>query len=87
MIMTDSQYEEVLMRVPSISDRAKLLSHDVLLRHKAASSGGGGESEERARIIAFLLQAGGNGSTVRGAYAHRLAAMIEAGAHQERSAA
>jgi len=87
MIMTENQYEEVLMRVPSIVDRAKLLSHDVLLRHSASAIKPGGEVDERARIIAFLYRMGGEGSTVRGAYAHKLAAMIEAGEHSERSAA
>ena len=87
MIMTDSQYEEVLMRVPSIVDRAKLLSHDVLLRQRASAIKPSGEADERARIVAFLNRMGGEGSTVRGAYAHKLAAMIEAGEHSERSAA
>lgn len=87
MIMSENQYEEVLLRVPSIVDRAKLLSHDVLLRQRVSSVRPGGEADERARIIAFLYRMGGEGSTVRGAYAHKLAGMIAAGEHLSREAA
>jgi hypothetical protein len=85
--MNESQYEEVLMRVPSIVDRAKLLSHDVLLRDRASHAQLGGDSVERERIVAFLLRMGGDGVTVRGAYAHKLAGMIAAGEHLTREAA
>lgn len=85
--MNDRQYEEVLMRVPSIVDRAKLLSHDVLLRDLASHAQSGGDAVERERIVAFLLRMGGDGVTVRGAYAHKLAAMIQAGEHIEKRAA
>ncbi len=87
MIMNENQYEEILMRVPSIVDRAKLLSHDVLLRQRASAVRPGGETAEREAIIAFLMRAGGNGTTVRGAYAHKLAGMIAAGEHLSREAA
>lgn len=87
MIMSDSQYEEILLRVPSIVDRAKLLSHDVLLRQRASTVRPGGETAEREAIIAFLMRVGGDGVTVRGAYAHKLAGMIAAGEHLTREAA
>lgn len=87
MIMNDKQYEEVLMRVPSIVDRAKLLSHDVLLRQCASAVRPSGDMAEREAIVAFLYRMGGDGKTVRGAYAHKLAAMIAAGEHTERTAA
>jgi hypothetical protein len=88
MILNDKQYEEVLMRVTSVRDRAILLSHDILLRNKANSVKPSGDAEERAAIVAFLRASGPN-TTVRGAHAHKLADMIEAGAHRkdERSAA
>lgn len=81
-ILTPHQVEDIIMTVPSISQRAALLSHEVVLRDRLnrQEDREEGAEVERKRIVDFLRLA--SAATVRGAHAHKLADQIEAGAHQ-----
>lgn len=81
-ILPEKQFEDIVAPLP-IHRRAALLSHDAILRANAhhAESPTVSASQERQAILAFLRRSAGDGLTVRGKHALKLADQIEAGVH------
>jgi hypothetical protein len=71
--MTDSELTRIILTVPSISDRANLLSHVSRLK-----SGGGVESQTSSRICDWIERTWPE-NTVRAKMARKVSGMIRAG--------
>ncbi len=77
-ILPEKQFEDIVAPLP-VHRRAALLSHDAILRASAQTTDAA--ASERTAIVAFLRHSAGDGSTVRGKHALKLADQVEACFH------
>ena len=71
--------DNIIMKLPSISDKAKLMSHVAILEDKAKNLSG----EEEARKIVDWINKTWPTKTVRAKMAQKIARLIEEGEHKK----
>ena len=69
------EIDNIIMKLPSISDKAKLMSHVAILEDKA-------KTQDADRIVAWLRETWPT-ATVRAKMAQKIARLIEEGEHKK----